>query len=85
MFAKSGKITNQKKFEDFFCCLGNYAYLCSVRDGLTFRDPPLFQHIIIDGMLFCFFLGQFKYSDYFCSAMEWKPSGSAVCRSSIPP
>ena len=45
MLAKSGKITNQIFFEDFFCCLGNYAYLCS--------------------------------------AMEWKPSGNAVCRSSI--
>ena len=27
--AKSGKITNQIFFEGFFCCLGNYAYLCS--------------------------------------------------------
>lgn len=29
-----------------------YDYLCSVRDGLTFRDPLSFQHIIVDGMLF---------------------------------
>ena len=44
---KSGKITNQIFFEDFFCCLGKYAYLCSVKDGITFRDRVSFQHIVI--------------------------------------
>ena len=39
-------------FANLFGQFRYYDYFCSVRDGLTFRDPLSFQHIIVDGMLF---------------------------------